>query len=100
MTYYTFRLISQTPDLMVECNKWGDRLNDLQGTYIVYPNQTACNCIATKRECKHVVLAKAIIKPEFIREMHRWVWKDNGESWQYVEDIPEVERVLESLSAS
>jgi hypothetical protein len=82
--------------MRVECNKWDDCLNELIETYIIYPFSNSCNCIATKRECKHLILSKAILEPEFVNEMHHWRW-DEKNSWSEVFDIPEVEEILLEL---
>jgi hypothetical protein len=94
--YYTFRLLSQTP-VRVECCKWDD--NNRPTTYTVYPDTDSCSCVATKRDCKHVVLAKAMIKPNFINEMHLWKW-DEKNSWTEVNDMTPMEDILEVVFTS
>jgi hypothetical protein len=87
-TYYTFRLLSLHP-LKVECSKWEDGSIEPSASYIVYPSTDSCSCVSMKRECKHVLRAREITKPNLIEFMHIWRW-DERNSWRQMYDIPDL----------
>lgn len=98
MNYYTFRLLSLIP-MAVECTKWEDGNDNPLASYRVYVETNSCNCIAMKRECKHVLRAREITKPELIEFMHRWRW-DERNSWLEMHDIPDIDEFERAVFVS
>jgi hypothetical protein len=95
ITYYTARLV-QTSPVKVEVCKWDGSVKP-ENIYIVYPSTNSCSCVATKRECKHVQLAKDLLDPEFVNEMHAWTWSEET-GWIAAHDLP-IEEFSDALLA-
>lgn len=85
-TYYTVRILQTFPEVIAECCKWDSNVRP-EEIYRVYPKTSSCNCVATKRDCRHVMMVRDITDPEFINEAYRWKW-DEKHGWTEVVDIP------------
>jgi hypothetical protein len=84
--HYTARIIQTSPEIKVEVCKWNSNGRP-ENVYNVYPKTNSCDCISMRRDCKHVRLAKDLLDPDFINEMHSWAWNDK-DGWVATHDIP------------
>lgn len=91
MTYYLFRLVNPSiPHFKV--SKWEDGKQPTD-VYDVFPRTHSCNCVATKRECRHVQCCVDLLDPEFIDQTEHWMW-DADRGWSEALDIPNKEMFL------
>lgn len=96
--YYIFRLLGTHP-IRVACSKWEEGSIAPSATYIVYPGTNSCNCVASKRECRHVLRAKELVKPDLINDMYKWRW-DERNGWLEMHDIPYIDEFERAVFAS
>lgn len=86
VTYYTARLVQTSPEVKVEVCKWEDK-SIPSNVYHIFPKTGSCDCVSTRRDCKHVRLANDLLDPEFINEMYAWRWTEK-DGWIEANDMP------------